>query len=77
MLQKDLGELNQCQSTLRHLYDHNIPGHPEEFLAYRILYMLHTRNKSGPSTSQVLLRLALADRRSPFLRQNSTSYSLT
>lgn len=45
--QKDLGELNQCQSALRQLYEHNIPGHPEEFLAYRILYMLYTRNKSG------------------------------
>jgi hypothetical protein len=29
------------------LYEHNLPGHPDEFLAYRILYMLHTRNKSG------------------------------
>lgn len=32
---------------LRVLYGHGIPGHPEEFLAYRILYMLHTKNKSG------------------------------
>jgi hypothetical protein len=29
------------------LYEHNLPGHPDEFLAYRILYMLHTKNKSG------------------------------
>lgn len=31
------------------LYEHNLPGHPDEFLAYRILYMLHTKNKSGKS----------------------------
>ncbi|KAJ9110000.1 hypothetical protein QFC20_003074 [Naganishia adeliensis] len=42
----DLGEYNQCQSMLLMLYEHNLPGHPDEFLAYRILYMLHTRNKS-------------------------------
>lgn len=31
------------------LYEHNLPGHPDEFLAYRILYMLHTKNRSGKS----------------------------
>lgn len=54
-MQKDLGELNQCQSALRHLYEHNLPGHPDEFLAYRILYLLYTRNTSGadPFSSQL------------------------
>lgn len=42
----DLGEYNQCQSMLLMLYEHNLPGHPDEFLAYRILYMLHTKNRS-------------------------------
>ncbi|KAG8927968.1 hypothetical protein FRC02_007552 [Tulasnella sp. 418] len=42
----DLVEYNQCQSALRHLYELGIPGKSEEFLAYRILYMLHTRNRS-------------------------------
>ncbi|KAK7208451.1 SAC3/GANP/Nin1/mts3/eIF-3 p25 family-domain-containing protein [Myxozyma melibiosi] len=42
----DLGEYNQCQTQLRALYEKGIPGHPEEFLAYRILYFLHTRNQS-------------------------------
>ncbi|KAJ8103038.1 SAC3/GANP/Nin1/mts3/eIF-3 p25 family-domain-containing protein [Lipomyces tetrasporus] len=42
----DLGEYNQCQTQLRSLYAMNIAGHPNEFLAYRILYLLHTRNRS-------------------------------
>ncbi|PWN49816.1 hypothetical protein IE53DRAFT_331407 [Violaceomyces palustris] len=41
----DLGEYNQCQSQLRGLYAYNIPGCTMEFLAYRILYLLHTRNR--------------------------------
>ncbi|KAI8802468.1 SAC3/GANP/Nin1/mts3/eIF-3 p25 family-domain-containing protein [Cladochytrium replicatum] len=44
---KDLGEYNQCQGQLYELYKLGIPGgHVEEFLAYRILYMIHTKNKS-------------------------------
>jgi hypothetical protein len=46
-VQGDLGEYNQCQSQLRHLYELGLQGHPEEFLAYRILYLLHTRNRRG------------------------------
>ncbi|RKP24142.1 SAC3/GANP/Nin1/mts3/eIF-3 p25 family-domain-containing protein, partial [Syncephalis pseudoplumigaleata] len=42
----DLGEYNQCQTQLRQLYEYNIPGDDMEFLAYRILYMLHTRNSA-------------------------------
>ncbi|KAK9369209.1 SAC3/GANP/Nin1/mts3/eIF-3 p25 family-domain-containing protein [Lipomyces kononenkoae] len=42
----DLGEYNQCQTQLRSLYERDIPGHPIEFLAYRILYLIHTRNRS-------------------------------
>jgi len=41
----DLGEYNQCQSQLRGLYAYGLPGHTHEFLAYRILYLLHTRNQ--------------------------------
>ncbi|ETS60225.1 hypothetical protein PaG_05770 [Moesziomyces aphidis] len=41
----DLGEYNQCQSQLRGLYAHGIRGSAMEFLAYRILYLLHTKNR--------------------------------
>lgn len=41
----DLGEYNQCQSQLRGLYAYGIKGNAMEFLAYRILYLLHTRNR--------------------------------
>ncbi|KAF2489524.1 SAC3/GANP domain protein [Lophium mytilinum] len=42
----DLGEYNQCQTQLRALYSQNLGGHPEEFLAYRILYFIHTCNRT-------------------------------
>lgn len=45
--QKDLGEYSQCQTMLRQLYELGIKGHPQEFLSYRIIYLLHTRNRSG------------------------------
>jgi DNA-binding transcriptional regulator YbjK len=32
---------------LRQLYELGIKGHPQEFLSYRIIYLLHTRNRSG------------------------------
>lgn len=41
----DLGEYNQCQSQLRGLYAYGISGNAVEFLAYRILYLLHTKNR--------------------------------
>ncbi|CAN6670532.1 protein Thp3p [Trichomonascus vanleenenianus] len=42
----DLGEYNQCQSQLKLLYEKGIPGNDKEFLAYRILYLLHTQSHS-------------------------------
>ncbi|KAJ2616942.1 hypothetical protein H4S08_000540 [Coemansia sp. RSA 1365] len=41
----DLGEYNQCQTQLKQLYSIGIPGNAMEFLAYRVLYLLYTRNK--------------------------------
>jgi hypothetical protein len=49
--QKDLGEYNQCQTMLRQLYELGLKGHPQEFLSYRIIYLLHTRNRSGMSST--------------------------
>lgn len=46
-VQNDLVEYNQCQSALRTLYEMGLSGKSEEFLAYRILYLLHVRNRSG------------------------------
>ncbi|KAF8677766.1 SAC3/GANP family [Rhizoctonia solani] len=42
----DVVEFNQCQSNLRLLYEAGIPGHANEFLAYRILYLNYTKNRS-------------------------------
>ncbi|KAG8220903.1 SAC3/GANP/Nin1/mts3/eIF-3 p25 family-domain-containing protein [Butyriboletus roseoflavus] len=42
----DMVEYNQCQATLKSLYELGIPGKVEEFTAYRILMLLHGRNKS-------------------------------
>ncbi|KAJ6258489.1 hypothetical protein Dda_6531 [Drechslerella dactyloides] len=57
----DLGEYNQCQSQLANLYADKIPGgHPHEFKAYRILYLLHTCNRSD--MNDVLASLTAAEK---------------
>ncbi|PVU92930.1 hypothetical protein BB561_003535 [Smittium simulii] len=42
----DLGEYNQCQTQLKQLYIQGVKGSKMEFLAYRILYFIYTRNES-------------------------------
>lgn len=42
----DIGEYNQCQTQLKYLYEQGISGCEDEFLAYRILYMLFSQNQS-------------------------------
>lgn len=52
----DLGEYNQCQAQLKILYEYDLPGEVMEFTAYRILYLLHTRNRSEINATMRELR---------------------
>lgn len=61
--QGDLGEYNQCQSQLATLYKEGLPGHKGEFLAYRILYLLHTCNRSD--MNDLLANLTQTDKSNP------------
>lgn len=57
----DLGEYNQCQTQLRALYKQGLGGRPVEFKAYRILYFIHTCNRTD--MNDVLSELTLADKK--------------
>lgn len=61
--QGDLGEYNQCQSQLRTLYAYGLPGSQMEFLAYRILYLLHTQNRR--EVNALMSELTSAHKASP------------
>jgi SAC3 family protein LENG8/THP3 len=56
----DLGEYNQCQTQLRALYSQKLGGNPVEFKAYRILYFIHTSNRT--SLNDVLADLTTAEK---------------
>ncbi|KAJ6447246.1 SAC3/GANP domain-containingprotein [Purpureocillium lavendulum] len=56
----DIGEYNQCQTQLRSLYGIGLKGHPHEFKAYRILYFIHTANRSG--LNDILADLTAAEK---------------
>lgn len=56
----DLGEYNQCQTQLRVLYGQNLGGNPVEFKAYRILYFIHTSNRTA--LNDVLAELTTAEK---------------
>ena len=62
----DLGEYNQCQTQLRALYQQNLGGHPVEFKAYRILYFIHTCNRTDMNA--VLSDLTPADKKEPAIQ---------
>jgi hypothetical protein len=62
----DLGEYNQCQTQLRALYSLKIGGHPSEFMAYRILYFIHTGNRTG--LNEILAELTPADKEKPAVK---------
>lgn len=57
----DLGEYNQCQTQLRTLYKLKLGGHPVEFKAYRILYYIHTCNRTD--MNNVLSELTPTDKK--------------
>ena len=56
----DLGEYNQCQTQLKALYAQKLGGNPVEFKAYRILYFIHTSNRT--SLNDVLADLTTAEK---------------
>ena len=56
----DLGEYNQCQTQLKALYQQGIKGKPLEFKAYRILYFIHTANRTA--LNDVLADLTTAEK---------------
>jgi len=62
----DLGEYNQCQTQLRALYSQNLGGHPTEFKAYRILYFLHTCNRTD--MNDVLADLTPTEKKDPAIK---------
>ena len=62
----DLGEYNQCQTQLRALYSQHLSGHPEEFKAYRILYFIHTSNRTD--MNDVLADLTPTEKRDPAVK---------
>lgn len=56
----DLGEYNQCQTQLKALYQLGLKGSPIEFKAYRILYFIHTANRTA--LNDVLADLTTAEK---------------
>ncbi|KAJ3477280.1 hypothetical protein NLG97_g8881 [Lecanicillium saksenae] len=59
----DIGEYNQCQTQLRSLYELGLKGNPVEFKAYRILYFIHTANRTG--LNDTLADLTAAEKEEP------------
>lgn len=57
----DLGEYNQCQTQLKALYKLGLKGKPNEFKAYRILYYIHTANRT--ELNNALADLTVAEKK--------------
>lgn len=67
---KDLGEFNQCQTVLKSLYQMphiNFSTNKVDFLSYRILYYLLTRNYDSISLTK--LKLTSKDKENPLIIQ--------
>ena len=58
----DLGEYNQCQTQLKAFYRSGLKGSRVEFTAYRILYFIHTANRSA--LNDAIKDLTAADKES-------------
>ena len=69
----DLGEYNQCQTQLRVLYSNHLGGHPMEFKAYRILYFIHTCNRT--EMNDILADLTPAEKKAPAIKHALDSRS--
>lgn len=63
---RDLGEYNQCQTQLKALYRLGLKGKPIEFKAYRILYFIHTANRSA--LNDALADLTTAEKGEPAIK---------
>ncbi|KAF8310071.1 hypothetical protein DL93DRAFT_2230490 [Clavulina sp. PMI_390] len=63
----DLVEYNQCQAVLRDLYALGIKGSSAEFLAYRILYLCHTRDRS--ELNRFIATLTAEQKNQVFIKQ--------
>jgi hypothetical protein len=62
----DLGEYNQCQTQLRVMYGEIEGGNPTEFAAYRILYFIHTSNRT--SLNDALADLTPTEKKDPAVK---------
>ena len=62
----DLGEYNQCQTQLRALYKLGLKGKAIEFKAYRILYFIHTANRTA--LNDAIADLTLAEKEEPAIK---------
>lgn len=61
--QGDLGEYNQCQGQLRHLYAQGIKGNYLEFTAYALLYTIYSNNPAD--LAHILAELPADVRKAP------------
>lgn len=68
LFQDDFGEFNQCQAQLAQLYESGLKGHQTEFMSYRLLYLLFTKNFQGSALYYSFFRFAHDAARNLFKR---------
>ncbi|XP_028395086.1 leukocyte receptor cluster member 8 homolog [Dendronephthya gigantea] len=62
----DSAEFNQCQSQLKSLYSGGLCGHRNEFTAYRILYLIYT--KDTRELTMTMSALTAEEKDEPFIK---------